>query len=880
MRSRPIRTALYLVPLIGLILGWTPLAGACWFCVEDGELATERWDETSGSDPLNYPPHRLVDFNHMRLEIDIPDMNEPTLRAKQTLTFTALRPSVEAITLDAHLLEIGRVYAIKRGQAVTHTYDDHELTLVFDPPLEGGEPGGVVIEYEAHDPPEGLIWTPESPAWPGRPAQIHTQGQPETNSYWFPCHDSPNEQLTTEIICMVPEGYYVSSNGRIVDQTTEKGRTRFHWSQDLPHVNYLVSLCIGQWDIVDVSNTDLPMPVYVPLGMGEHVRASYGRTAPMVRVMSEILDEPYPWAQYGQVVVWNFAAGGMENTSVTTMYEGAILEDVSVERDRRRLDSLIAHELGHQWFGDLITCNSWDHIWLNEGFATYMESLWWEAHEGYNDGYLYDTWLNNRSSARRDKTPVGDDRPGMVSREYKDPIDVFRRRSNPYPKGASVLHMLRAKLGDDAFFEGLRTYIDRFNFKTVETSDFRKVMEEVSGYSLERFFQQWVVRPGTPEITIEPEWDPAARALKVHVEQTQPISASLPAFAFELPLHIVTDEGETIESLRVTKRAQDFIIPLQGEPTMVAVDPWLRALAVRTLEHPTAWLINQLVGGPTVPSRLDAAIALRERPGRKTVETLSGVVSDSTIHFAIRAESAESLGELGAGDALLELFSAGVNGNDIVRVAMLDALTTAPHDGSLDVLLDVAQDRSQDHRVRAAAIQGIGELGNHSHMNVLLDALGEASYAESIREAAIGALVELDLPGAIEEIAPFTEPGQYSRLRPVALRAVARLKEHAPELAFDTIAASLNDRVERARFAAASAMAELGDERGLPMLRRLARSHRQESYREHCAAQAEALAVNASEDKPDSSLAREIEDLRQEVEELREMVERDEAQEK
>ncbi len=864
---------------------------ACLGCIGEGSeqeyLHAEMlaaWEASTGADSRQYAPERVVDFEHMRLELDIPDMDVPTMSAKQTLTFTATKPEMDSFTLNANQLTINNVYAIGRGQVVTHSYDDETLTLAFDPPLKRGDTGGVVIEYEINDPPEGLLWTPASDAFPGRPAQIHTQGQPETNNYWFPCHDSPNERLTTEILCTVPQGFDVSANGRLVSKETNDGRTTFHWNQDLPHVNYLVSLCVGQWDIVDITDrSNLPMPVYVPKGMGQYVQVSYGRTPAMVDAMSKALDEPYPWSQYGQVVVWNFAAGGMENTSVTTMYAGAILEHPFVERDRRRLDSLIAHELGHQWFGDQITCNTWDHIWLNEGFATYMESLWWEAADGYDGGYLFDTWQNNASSARRDRTPGKGSRPGLVHRQWSDPGDMFRNPSNPYPKGASILHMLRAKLGDEVFFEGLRAYVDDFKFKTVETSDFRRAMEDASGMSLDRFFHQWTVRPGTPEISITPKWNLAKKTLTVRVDQTQRIDAEHPAFAFELPLHIVTAEGVFEETIVVNERTTEFAMPLESEPTMVAVDPMLHTLASRTLKHPSSYLIEQLRNGPTVPSRLDAAIALREHPGKASVEALKSMVSDSSEHFAVRAEAAETLGELGAGAALLELFNAGVNGDSRVQVAMLEALTKSADEGAMRVLVATWNDRSANHRVREAALRGIGKLGDASDqatMDLVLAALEEDSYADCIRGAAIGALVEFNQPEAMAAIAPYTAPGHYERLRPVAMYAVAELQDHDPDLAYETISASLDDRNERARMTAARMLASLGDERALPELRRLSRSHRQPAFRDYCARMAKTLVANAAGEKPNLDLTKEIEELRQELEKLRLQVENDPAEAK
>ena len=317
------------------------------------------WDPETGRDLLNYPPDRIVDHQHMRLEIDIPDMNVPRASAVQTLTVTAIGTPTASLTLDARLLDIRSVTS--PGRRVTHEHDGRRLTMRFDPPLEPGIASDIVTTYTISDPPHGLLWLPEDPAWPGRPAQIHTQGQTDTNSYWFPCHDFPNERLITELIVTVPEGYLVSGNGRLLAREMRPGRTTFHWLQDKPHVNYLVSLIVGKFDVVDLAQAParsrdalrpakaFEMPVYVPPGRGRDVAGTYGRTPEMIGLFERLTGEAYPWDRYAQLVVWNFGAGGMENTSATTMYDTAIIDPQGLlDGD---LDGLIAHELAHQWFG-------------------------------------------------------------------------------------------------------------------------------------------------------------------------------------------------------------------------------------------------------------------------------------------------------------------------------------------------------------------------------------------------------------------------------------------------------------------------------------------------------------------------------------------------
>ena len=512
-------------------LGWDGVAG---------------FDAASGRSLRNYPHDREVDLLHMRLELSIPSMDEPRVESREVLEFTPVAGQVAEFSLDARAMEVRGVTS--PGREAGFAYDGSRLAIRLSPPVLPGERAQVVIDYALDDPPDGLLWTPAIAEQPERTPQIHTQGEAESNSYWFPGHDFPNERLTTELVVTVPEGFMASSNGRLVSHehrvvASAGGERRvevWHWSQEKPHVTYLVSLVVGRFDVVDVGTAALPMPVYVPPGRGKDVAGTYGRTREMATVFERLVDEAYPWARYAQLVVTNFNAGGMENTSATNMFDFAILGEADLLD--HEFEGLISHELAHQWFGDLVTCNSWEHLWLNEGFATFLTGLWVENRE---PGGGEAAWMSGRDAYDRgvlgwfDGLIGGDGGSlpgtvGMCSNVYAHPGETFGRGSNPYPKGASILHMLRRRLGDEVFFRGLRLYVDRHALKTVETSDLRYAMEEVSGEGLEQFFAQWCTRPNLPrvEVTVERE---GARA-KVSARQTQKIDGDNPAFEFDLPL--------------------------------------------------------------------------------------------------------------------------------------------------------------------------------------------------------------------------------------------------------------------------------------------------------------------------------------------------------
>jgi len=801
---------------------------------DDAVRQIKAYDPETGRSLLTYPPHPMVDFGHMKLVIDIPDMNTPRLAAVQTLTVSAIGQPVSLLTLDAHLLDIQSVQAA--GHKTVFTADGKSLAITFDPPLAPGVKTDIVTAYSVQDPPQGLIWTPESPAWPGRPAQLHTQGQPGTNSFWFPCHDFPNVKLTTELAVTVPAGYLVSSNGGLVDAVSRSGegggaRETFHWMQDKPHVNYLVSLVVGKFDVVDVGGgggRSLSMPVYVPPGRGKDVAGTYGRTPRMIEYFAGLVDEPYPWDRYAQLVVWNFGAGGMENTGATTMYDTAILSPEG-QRDGD-LDGLISHELAHQWFGDLLTCRSWEHIWLNEGFATYFNHLWMGRRDGA-EAYLAGIQGSFDAVTAGDKADAPYQR-AMVSKDYRDPWEMFGGPAGPYPKGASILHMLRQKLGDEVFFRGLSVYVERYKFQTVETNDLRRVLEEVSGENLERFFQQWCYRPGVPDLDIGVEWDAAAKEVVVSVKQTQNIDGPNPAFVFDLPVW-ADSSGGALGTVRVREREAVGRFKLGAEPQMVAIDPGLSVLARMTITQPAARWITQLQRGPTVAARVQAARALKSDQTLAATAALARLARDPKVTAAARTEAIRSLAHRKNADSLIEVSTAGLEPAE-VGVAMAAAAGDLGNDVNLEsnqrarfrsyLLGRAVEDPSV--RVRAAALRAMGKLKAVESLNIMLSAVTKVSQDDRLRQSALEALADLDAAEGLGEAIRCSAPGIFNRTRPTAIRAIERLAHHDPAAAYAALIPLLDDRESRAWRAAGSALVALGDPRAIPELERAAAAKR------------------------------------------------------
>lgn len=842
---------------------------AQWIAQQQGAQARSGqaagFDEATGRDIRNFAPDRSVDFLHMRLEMVIDDMDTPVALCTQTLSIAPVSSDVQRVVLDARGMKIESVRSeelASQGITLTHEHNGEKLVLGFSPALPLGTKGDVVIKYEIKDPARGLTWTPSSPLRPGQAPQLHTQGQPQTNSYWFVCHDFPNERLTTELLVTVPQGFAVSSNGSLqsVTKTMRRrpgvaGRSErlqpyetFHWLQDKAHANYLVSLVVGKFDVVDVGDISdkaqkgvrqISMPVYVPPGRGPDVQRSYGMTLEMVRLYERLLQEEYPWDRYAQLLAWNFEAGGMENTSATTMHENAVLSEQAAIDHSRDLQGLIAHELGHQWFGDLLTCNTWEHIWLNEGWATYCDALWSEHVEG-------EAGLTREIMQAMDRV-IGSDTgtlpatPGMASKVYTHPWEVFRRGANPYPKGSSIIHMLRRKLGEEVFWRGVASYIDvnktaGAGTGTVEGYQFRQALEGASGLDLKQFFDQWTTRPNIPRLAISYKWVPERARLRVTVEQTQTIDQDNPAFEFGLPMFLKNTAGpDVVIEHAVRNKREVFEVDLEGPPAFVAVNHDLSLLAeVKLVQDEQSWAA-QFAGGPSLASKEYAARGLAQATEKAstTNEMLRSFAANTSQPLFLRVGAVKALVARAASNDIGNLVG-NSSDNWEVRSAVVDGLVklakpagdadaqalAAWQETSLWQLANRTLERwarvDGSLKVRANSVRGLAEIGSPAAEDVARASLETSSHADIIRMAGIDALARVKPKDAVETIAMYGSSAFDNRTRDAAFGAIARLgKTQEQDRAFGSIARQLETRSGRARRGAGEALVELGDKRGI-----------------------------------------------------------------
>jgi len=514
------------------------------------------------------PPPRELDgrgYDCIDVILDLKlDFDARTIIATARHTIEATR-ALDIVQMD--LTDSLRVDGVWRGATpLRFEHRTRTLTISFDAPLAAGSRAEITIAYRGHPPREGFLGFSFERRH-GVPA-AYTISEPKSASSWWPCKDVPNDKLLATVAIDIPDTLYAGSNGRLIaNEATGPGRRRMTWREGYPIAPYLVSIACTNYavfgDVHKGPGEGEALPILY-LAYPEHrglAAASWAHTPEMIRTFEDRFGPyPFPSEKYGMAEFsWG---GGMENQTLTSY--GEYLVDGTDENDW-----VIAHELAHQWWGDDVTCATWEDIWLNEGFASYCEALWYESVGGIE---AYRDWI------RRMWWP---DFPGPIV----PPIYDFG--GTVYFKGAWVLHMLRGVLGEQTFFAGMREYRRRHAYGNATTEDLIQAFEESSGRDLRWFFDRWVYGTGQPTYVMT--WSSVARPdgswLRVRIEQGQ----AEPTFRMPIEIEIRDEQGAYSRVLQDSLRIQEFLVPVRLAPTRVRLDP-------------DDWILKDAVGGSDAPN--------------------------------------------------------------------------------------------------------------------------------------------------------------------------------------------------------------------------------------------------------------------------------------
>ncbi|HYW81299.1 MAG TPA: M1 family aminopeptidase, partial [Thermoguttaceae bacterium] len=523
----------------------------------------------------------------------------------------------------------------------------------------------------------------------------------------------------------------------------------------------------------------------------------------------ETIDYRYPWPKYAQICVDEYVAGGMEHTSATTLNLGTLHDD------RAHLDvssdSLVAHELVHQWWGDLITCKDWAELWLNEGFAVYFTTLWIEHDQG-TDEALWKRYKEAESYFNEDTKRY---RRPIVTYQYESPGKMFD--SHSYPKAGRVLHMLRFVLGDEAFFKALRHYCKKHAFAVVETADLRTAVEESTGQGLNWFFDQWLYHGGHPEYQVGYEWDQSQKQLTLTVEQTQEVDDLTPLFRMPIEIDFVTDGKRTTRRITVSKREETFHFSLPKRPDRVCFDPRDWVLKKLTLQKSREEWLDQAVAEPNMICRVRAVQQLGAMTDDRSALAILAKAAQDDKFWAVRQKAVEAIAKFGGEDARKTLLAVAKDDpKSFVRREAIKALAKFSHDRTRAALREIIQ-QDQSYEAVAEALRSLAQVDRTGCRTDLLAALNRPSHKEVILKAAAGGLADTKDPQAVERLLPILDAPAPSRRRTAVLSALAKLGADDPEM-LEAIGRQLEDARYSVRSAACTALAETGNPAAIDLL--------------------------------------------------------------
>ena len=753
---------------------------------------------------LQYAPDRDVDITHVTIDVT-PDFNACTIQGTTVISFTPLAKPLSELKLDAIDLNVASVESPSRIASYSAT--DKSIKIAFGPPILPGETTTVTIRYDA-EPKRGLYFRTPSLGYPEGDMHLFTQGECHEAPCWYPSFDYPNERFTSEVVCRVPPEMTVVSNGRLVCETIDPqtGLKAARWLQDKPHVNYLVALVAGRFEKIESRYRDIPLAFYTVPSQIDQAAGSLAGTADMIEFFESELGTPYPWAKYAQVAVADFVAGGMENTSLTILTDGTLFTGET--ENIRSSQDLVSHELVHQWMGDLVTCKDWSHIWLNEGFAVYYETLY----DGYSNGR--DSMLYKLLAAVPGITSESGDR-AVVDRRYKDADDQFDYRA--YAKGGWIVHMLRCQLGDALFQRIIRTYLERHALGTVVTEDLRSIIEELSGRSFDRFFDQWLYHGGCPKLEVSYEWLQEDKLAKITVKQTQ----SRGPFLLPTKVRFWLNRRSLDREVVLDSAQQDFYFALHAEPDIVRFDPELTLLADVKFDVPRNMLYAQLDNPSDVVGRLLAIRAMKEQKDKKTVARLKEV-ANSDPFYGVRVDAVAALQEIHTDDAFDALVDSMEQSDARVRLRTVQAIGGFYRPEVPPCLEDVLA-KEKNPEILMAAIRGLGRYQGPQTREALSRYLRSTSYRNELATAAIDAIAMLNDPAFVPELTATLRDREsqfqsrdFARGLDVLARIAAGQDDRTEVREF--LASCVNRRRAAIRGGALSALGTLGDSKAIPIV--------------------------------------------------------------
>ncbi len=610
-----------------------------------------------------------IDISHLEMHISF---DEPAKKVMGTVLETvAILPQekpVREIRLDAVNMTVQKVWLVQghRSEPLAFNQNDSaKLTITLDQVHPNDVPFIIGIQYWAK-PTKGMFFIEPDTFYTTKPEQIWTQGEGMENRNWIPMYDYPNVKATTDMYVTVRADQKALSNGHLIGKQKNKdGTVTWHWQENKPYSTYLISLAIGNYAVATDSWRGKPVEYWIYPQYMKDAHRLFGLTPKMIEFYSDRTRVPFVWEKYAQVALADFMYGGMENVTATSMND-YILHDQRASIDFSN-EGLIAHELAHQWFGDLVTCRSWIQIWLNESFATYFEAMFREFNDGEDE---FQEEMQGDANAGIDAEYHLGKKPIIAPNNYT---------ANDYPRGAATLNMIRHILGDSGWWTSIHHYLTVHAYQPVETEDFKIAIEEATGQNLQWFFDEWLYKSGHPIYDVAYNYDDAAKVLHMTVTQTQKRDSLTGTFKMPIDVELTWPDGTSnVTRLLDQDSTQTFSIPSPEQPVMVIFDKGNTIIKELHIHKTTAEWIYQLQHAKAAIERSEAALAMLP----DSVQHSNGAfeaLKAAALHdpfWAVRDHALETLGRWGDASHSISdvLSSAAHDSKNNVRALAMDLL--------------------------------------------------------------------------------------------------------------------------------------------------------------------------------------------------------------
>jgi len=661
---------------------------------------------------------REVDIHHIKIDVSV-NIESGTVKGNVTHTFSPFSSSLDAFSLDAEDMTILR--ARLAGKDIGFNQANDKVYLTLNKSMSWEDTAKVRLDYTAN-PRKGTYFIKPDETYPEKPLQAWTQGEDMDNHHWVPLYDYPNDKATFEVSLTVEKKFTALSNGELVSVKNNKDGTHtWHWHEHFPMVSYLISYVIGEFEKVEDSYNGIPVNYWVYEENKHEALRSFGLTTDMMKYFGNRTGIEYPYEKYDQVIIDDFMFGGMENITLThntdrTMFDEFAAPDVSS-------DGLVAHELAHQWFGDMLTTRNWAHAWLNEGFATFFSRKYRENKFGFDEGeYIRFGEINGYFGSNKKW------RRSTVQHKFYESMDVFD--GHIYAKGSLILNMLQDYIGDDAFWRFIQHYTKENQYKNVETPDLKKAIEETTGQNMDWFFKQWIYEPGFPEYNVTWKYNQRNKSVKLTVKQTQK-STNI----FKMPIQIQIDDK--LKTVWIEDKEMVYEVPSEKRPKMVIFNAGMRIPCKLTFHKSISEWILQLEKGPHILDRIAAANELSTKKGRRIVETALLNSAKNDPFWGVRKEAVNSFAKLKSKNYAKELMVMSEGQDNRVRRAIWNALKNYKKDEKVsEFLQNVIETDNKYYSIADAfkALVVVDTAAARQKVDALLDT---DSHTDVIRKSAI-----------------------------------------------------------------------------------------------------------------------------------------------